>query len=358
MKPQKLTILILGLVINLVVTGPVAAQKLADALSLVSSTYAEKYVEPFSSAFGADYNSGLFHSADNGARNGLHFYLGVKVFATLIDDSDKTFSTSYNVDVALERTVQGQNVTLQVPALVTVRDAPTIFGDSLGAGTVTVRALEDVLVTVDGEQFVVAVDTSFSFQTPSGLISLPAMPAAAPQLEIGTFLGTDVMLRYVPSISSEDIGRFGLIGGGIRHSISQYFESMPFHLAVQGTWQKLFFDDTNGDPIIVLKTWAVNIQASKKLGMFTLYGGVQAEDSNVKISYLFEGDNLIEDGGINEEFGAEDLLEPVQLNVDLDGANFIRLIAGFNLQAGPVHLSTDVNFGSVRSASIGLGVTF
>ncbi|TDI74161.1 MAG: hypothetical protein E2O84_06260 [Bacteroidetes bacterium] len=355
MKSNKIILLLAAF--SFVMSGTAAAQELVDALRLVSSQYAEKYIEPFTSAFGADYNSGLFHTADNGPRNGFRAYLGVKIFATIISEDDKQFSTTYNVDVALDRIVNGKDVTLRVPALVTVRNAPTIFGDSL-RGTVTVRALEDVLVTVDGEQFIVSVDTVFSFQTPEGLIDLPAMPAAAPQLEIGTILGTDLMLRYVPSITSEEVGRFGLIGVGIRHSISQYIPSLPFHLAIQGSWQQLFFDDSNDLPIIKLKTWAVNIQASKKLGIVTIYGGLQAEDSNVTVSYRFEGSSVIEDGDVNVDFGVADLRDPVDVSLDLDGANYLRALVGISIAAGPVVISTDFSLGSVQSASFGIGVSF
>jgi len=176
------------------------------------------------------------------------------------------------------------------------------------------------------------------------------MPAAAPQIEVGTFLGTDVMFRFVPaiSISTEEIGRFGLKGAGIRHSISQYFPSLPFHLAVQGAVQQLFFDDNDDESIIKLNTWALNVQASKKFGILTLYGGLQAEDSNVKVTYTFEQSAL-------EEFAE---LDPFEVDLNLDGANTVRAIVGISVAAGPVHLSTDVNLGSVKSASFGLGVSF
>lgn len=347
----------LALVVASIGVGSATAQDIIDALRLVSSKYASRYIEPFTSAFGADYNTGLFHTADNGPRKGLHGYFGIKVFATLIDGSDKRFSTTYTVDVAIDRIVGGKAVTLRAPALVTVRDAPTIFGDSL-RGSVTVRVLDDIRITVDGEEFIVAVDTVFTFKTPRGLIDLPLMPAAAPQLEIGTFLGTDVMVRYVPSITSEDIGRFGLFGGGIRHSISQYFPSLPFHLAIQGVGQRLFFDDDNGNSIIELTTWAVNLQASKKFGGLTVYGSVQAEDANIKISYVFDSPNLIENGQSGDEVAVVDAPDPVTIGLDLDGANLFRGIIGLSVKAGPVLFSVDANLGTVRTGSFGIGVTF
>lgn len=343
-------------VLLLMTSGLTSAQDLSESLSSVASEYASFYVRPLTDALGADYNSGLFHSADNGPRNGFHLYVGLKVFATQIESSDERFSTTYSGHYTFEEAVAGQLIKVTAPAVFTVRDASTIFGDET-LGTITVRSSLDTTITIGGQPHVIRFDSTFSMDPIEPLIDLPAMPAGAPQLEIGTILGTDVMIRYVPSFSDDEVGRFGLFGAGIRHSLSQYLPRLPFHLAIQGVWQNLFLDDNDGEAVFDLTTWAVNIQASKKIGMLTFYGGLQAEDASIEITYTLENEDIVEigdPGGI----GTGDPFDPVDISLDLDGANSFRGIAGLSLQAGPIHIASDINFGKVRSASASIGLSF
>ena len=334
-----------------------SGQKLAETLGAVTSQYAGPYVAPLTSAFGADYNTGLFHSADNGPRNGLNIYFGIKAFATELKGSDKSFSTSYSGSTNLSAVVLGEKISLDVPALFTATNAPTAFGSS-EPGILSVSVKQDTTISFQGEFYDVRFDTTYTISTIGGIIDLPVMPAGAPQLEIGTFLGTDAMIRFVPPITNDEVGRLGLFGLGLRHSISQYFPDLPFHLAVQGVWQKLYLDDNEDKPIVDMQTWAANIQASKKFGILTVYGGLQIEDANIKVTYTFEPEALIEDGIINDDIGIVDVVGPVDLALDLDGSNLFRGIGGMNVALGPVVIAADANFGKVRSASLSLGVAF
>lgn len=129
--------------------------------------------------------------------------------------------------------------------------------------------------------------------------------AAVPQLEIGSLLGTELLLRYIPSIDmGSTIGDFSFWGVGLKHSLSQYFYDdfidedinqpveRPFDLAaqvvMQGTELKNTIGVTNASLGANATMFSASLIGSKKFGeYFEAYGGLAYESVEIKSRYRY-----------------------------------------------------------------------
>jgi hypothetical protein len=136
-----------------------------------------------------------------------------------------------------------------------------------------------------------------TFDLPPGL-NISALIAAVPQIEIGSFMGTELLVRFIPQLNwGEAVGEFGFWGLGLKHSISQYFnksdktEDRLFDLAVQAVYQQTTLNNTYGESESNIKADAqimsFNIHGSKTIltssgtYLFDVYGGAGYESLNI-----------------------------------------------------------------------------
>lgn len=321
--------------------------ELEETLSQVGSQYARLYLEPLSDGFGANMNTGWFHSArvGSGRKVGLSVYAGFAVFGTLVRSSDQVFDLAYSGKVSVPVEIGSEQITVSLPADFSVQQAPTVLGED-NAATGTARVRVDTTFDYLGVAIPVAFDSTFSIETVGGLAKVPVLPSAVPQIGIGGILGTEVLVRYFPSITITDFGRVKLAGVGVRHSLSRYLPSSPVDVAVLLSWQHFAVDGTNDVRLLELRTFAANLHVSASLGMLTFYGALQNERSDIDVEYVFEGNEIETD------------IDPFVIAYSVRGSNTVRAVAGISLRAGPLRVSTDVGFGQVTVVSLGFGFGF
>ncbi|MEX0821302.1 MAG: DUF6588 family protein [Rhodothermales bacterium] len=321
------------------------AQDLGELVDGVGRSYAELYMQPLADGLGADLNSGLFHTAriGGGLLPLVDLYVGAKVMGALVTDADKTFDLSYRTEQVF-RASDGRRYT--VPVTFEIANGPTVFGRR-EPGTATVSINETVSNGPDGVRGTsddVVIDTTATFDVLPGLIDTPVAPLIVPQFGFGSIAGTDLVVRYLPRIGHDEFGSIGLIGVGVRHSISQYLPLLPVNVTGQFMWQKLSIENQADDEIFSASAWAANIAASRRLLILTVYGGLQMEGSSVDIDYTFE---------------PEDPDLPSQsVAFDLTGDNTFRVLGGIALGLGPIVINADAAVGqrSVFSAGVGLSL--
>lgn len=270
-----------------------------DAIKQLSSDNVKGYLQPFINGFGANMNSGIFRTADVGT--GLHLELRLIAMGTLIGDAEKTYSAvapqPYN----------------QTPV-----QTATVFG---GTGAI-----------------VTDPSGTLQYQFQNGQVKTSLIPLAVPQVTVGTFFGTQAMIRYIPIPEIDKFPKTTLFGIGARHSISQYLPTFPVDIAAGFFYQSL----TVGD-LIDAKAFNIGAQVSKSYSIFTIYGGLQTESSSMTVKYTYTG--------------------PVPLgsppnpsvSVDFDGENKFRATAGVGLDLAILHLNADINLGKVTVVSGGIG---
>lgn len=327
--------------------APASGQDLQETLGQVGEVYARAYVDPLADALGSDLNSGLFHTARVGnKRIGLHFYLGVKASATFLAAKSQTFDLTYTGTVPLDFDIGSETITLDVPATFTVTDAPSIFGAEDPAFA-TVRVAHDTTFSTLGLILPVRFDSTLApRETIGGLLRTDVAPLMVPQAGIGTLLGTDLMVRWLPTITVTDVGSVGLFGFAVRHSINQYLPRLPVDLAIQAAWQKVRVNDASDLTVIDARTFAVNAAVSKRIGVLTLYGGIQTERSDIGFAYNFEVDDPDVD------------VQVIPVDFVVDGGGKTRGIFGMGLSLGPVLLNGDVSVGPTTVVSAGFGFAF
>lgn len=118
-----------------------------------------------------------------------------------------------------------------------------------------------------------------------------------PQIEIGSFMGTELLIRFIPPMDlGKTFGDFSFWGLGIKHSISQYFNPSDkdrlFDLAIQGVYQNTHLKNkigvTNAELTADANIFNINIHGSKEISdWFTAYAGVSYEQTNIAMDYLY-----------------------------------------------------------------------
>ena len=195
--------------------------------------------------------------------------------------------------------------------------------------------------TFFGEKGAAVPETEGYLVYPPG-VNQTSVPAAIPQVAF-SLLGTELMARFVPETVIEDVS-IDLLGGAVKHSISQYIPLCPVDIAVQAMYNKLSI----GSPDLDISTtnFAINAHVSKSFGLAILYGGLQYEKTTMDIEYTFTGDEL------------EGVFENDKLKVNLEGENHVRLTLGAALKLAVFVLNADANIGSQTAFVAGLNFVF
>lgn len=275
-----------------------AQNQVEDAIKQMSEGNVTGYLQPFLNGFSTNLNSGFSGSAK--IDNEFTIRIEAVAMASLLGEAQDTFNALPPVPYPQQRA-----------------KTATIFGDQ-GA-------------TVQGPE-----GLTYKFQ--NGQLNMDYFPLAVPQITIGNFYHTQLIFRFFALSTDSDVPDINLIGLGLRHGLSQYFDDLPVDLAAG-----FFFQNFKVGDIMNTSTIAVNGMASKEFGVFTIYGGAQYEYASMNLNYTFSGAATDEDSEVDFSFTSD---------------NFGRAIIGFNLNLKFMHLRTDINIGKVTaaSASIGFGI--
>ncbi|HEX7070067.1 MAG TPA: DUF6588 family protein [Rhodothermales bacterium] len=323
---------------------PAAGQSLEERLREVGNAYAAAYVAPLVDGLGANLNTGLFPAAHFGRRDsGLDLYLGVRAMAMPVSSDDDSFDLTYQGTANITVDLGPRTERLSLPATYIVEDAPAVFGDP-DPGFARVHVRQDTSISHLGVLIPVSIDTTFDVETIGGLTDdLSLVPFAVVEAGVGTYFGTSVMVRWLPSIEVEDVGSFGFIGFGLRHNLTQYLPQLPFELAVQGAWQRILVQDDETD-VLRVSAYAANVEMSKRFGPLTLFAGLQTEEARIRAEYEAVSDD------------PDDPAFPIDLDLRSDWRT--RLVLGADVGAGPVHLFGDLNLGAGAVFSAGIGFAY
>ena len=301
-----------------------------------ASAITKAYIGPLFKGFGVGLNNGWFNTA-NVHKSG-RFDLTFAFSAVFVPDADKTYDAStLNLQIA-EPTDKANTI------------APTIFRENTDQKDFYSVYYKDPITHNK-----VLAD---KFNAPGG-IGFGLVPVPIANLSVGVIKGTEVSIRYIPTISNNKVGaKISLIGFGVKHSIKQWIpgiSELPFDLSAQAAYTTLTastsLDVDHNDPTkeMVLKTHAYtfNVIVSKQIAMLTGYAAVgyqgSSSDININGTYKIQGPS-----------GEMSITNPV--SVTASGANGLRATLGARLKLLVATLHADYTFSSYSSATIGLGV--
>lgn len=284
-----LTVIVISLVFTTTIHGQVDTTQslLQQHIESIIGDNVKNYMQPFATALGTAVNTGLYHTAKIHGLPG--FDIGIRaIFIPIPDDAEK-----YNAKLTDTDSVE----------------VSTVFGP----------------------------DSSLSGFPPG--LDIGVVPFAVFHFSVGLPLGTEINLRYLPAIeTNDDIPKIELLGYGLSHSLDQYFP-VPIPLLPQLSagfmYQKFKVED-----LIESTHLAYNIRLSKSVPMLTVYVGAQFETSDMDIKFKL--------GGLGEE-----------KTVSLDGENDIRFTGGFRFTIFPfVGINADFSTGKYSAINIGLNFSF
>jgi hypothetical protein len=233
---------------------------------------AQRYVEPVTFGLGYAMGGGHFDSAKPMRR--FSFDVGARMGGAFPSEASKTF------DVLLPSTVTYQGTAYQNPYQIRGGDRPTPSATGQGEGVVLepTTAFAAVLLA-NGEN-----PEDYIIPFPEGA-DIPAIPFLVAHGTMGIGWGTEVSLRFIPSVElDEEVGDLSAFGFGVNHSISQWFPgSSPVDLSVWFSRQNMKvgdFLDGNAHQYGVL--------VGKGFGPLTLFGTGMMRDASVKVTYTVE----------------------------------------------------------------------
>lgn len=316
----------------------------------------EAYLTPFGNGFGADLNSSWATSART--HGFLGFDLTVSGNAAIAPEEDETFDVSALV-LQNFRLAPGQT-----------SRTPTVIGDEQDG-----PLLDIVLANpVTGQDEVIE-----QIRLPRG-VGFNYVPSPMIQASVGIFGNTDVTVRYFPEVNiSDDLGSVRMAGFGVKHELNQWIAvPLPVDLAVAAGITKfqaeadLQIEPTdpdlprsgasynNQEIDLEAASFTASILVSKKIALFTLFGGLGIESSTVDVK--LEGTfpvTVIETDPADPNFGQQvirDLEDPVSLS--FDGSNSVRASAGVQLELPLLRLYLAYALADYPVASAGIGFTF
>jgi len=287
------------LVISFFLSTPLFSQ-IEDRFGALNEKNVIEYTQPFATTLGTAMNSNGYYTANIPKLFG--FQIGFRGMLILIPDDQTTFTPTLQNGYTSNKTTA------------------TIYGDKGSA-----------YAGPDG--YIV---------TPPG-INITSIPVVYPQIG-ASFLGIEVLLRYLPEIPLGENDKLSMFGIGVSYSISQYIPLLPVDIAAQIMYNT--FTVTN---LIDVSNIAFNAHASKTFGVFTPYFGLQYESTSVDLEYDItadpnSGDPAIRSGG--------------KKTVTIDGDNNFRATLGASLQLAIIVLNADVSLSSQTVLSGGLTFSF
>lgn len=330
------------------------AQTLEETLSKLASTAGKAYVAPIISAFGSNLNSGWVSSVPSASKVGFHLDIKIAAMGSFFSDENKIFNTSGKflfISSQVDQILSSSNITTSNPMYSTLKtellktefdvnfSGPTIVGSKNQFLKINFPGKK---VTVQNQEFTLSPKNFDVAEVKGFLDELPALPTAAPQITVGTVMGTNVSVRYLPDVDIQDLGKFTFFGIGAIHNPGVWFANpLPVDIGVGYFTQKMkvgdIFESTaNQFGLYVSKTFGVVIS-------ITPYAGMVSENSKTTVSYDYQLDPSIPKS---------------KLKFELEGENTTGFVVGFNLHLAAININADYKIAKTKTASAGISLGF
>ena len=280
----------------LVAAAPPAGAQLSDNLGALTGDNARKYLGPLPDALSGTMNSAIF-TTGKVPTVGFNFSIGIKAMGISFADEDRLFTPT-----------DPPGFTSVAP----IQQAPTVVGGS-----------EAVAQGGQG---------GATIYYPGGF-DIGEFLFAAPQLSIGSVMGTRAVLRWASGSFGSDnlIDKVSLFGIGAQHSISQYMPAMPVDLALGVFYQSFEINDS----LLDTKAFHMDVTASRSFPIVQPYAAIGFD--------TFKMDAAYEDTGTG-----------TNVSVDFDRKSNVHLTAGLLARLAFATLHAEANIAATNGLAVGL----
>lgn len=342
------------IMLTVVLAAPTGAQIQFDTKALLEdyslelfSANAKGFMSPLVIVSNVGANDAFYNRAYVPKKNRLYVDVSVRSMVAFVLDDERSFTAVLPLDekpnphapLSQEwlRVAQLNYFKLQLRGAVEAGEletqvtTATVFG---GAGSGFTIPKEYIQKNVSG------IDSTTLARLPSQLALTPGtnqdmVVAAVPQITIGSYYSTELLLRYVPPVVfDENIGKFSFFGIAVKHAFTNWFDRAPVDAALQVGFQHSTIENEVGITRAKLEArtdlFAVNIHASRRFAWIEPYAGFSFESLSSEGSYTFTLP-----ANIKEEIGYD--IDPQTAPVSLED-NAVKLTLGVTAHLGPAQI--------------------
>lgn len=362
------------------------------------------FSQPIVTATNATANSGFFNTAYIPKKDSLYFKVSVNYMNGFVPEKDKSYSPSFPTEefseskllnyltidifnggnIGIKDTVGLYTYLLRTLLFDGIKDKTISFPDR----TATILGNDNKVISIEkgsleanADKRISDLESKYNVQFPDSVLTevfktlaglpgnftlpkgsgLNSMQFAVPQIEIGSYYGTELLLRFIPKINyGQTVGDFGFFGIGLKHSISQYFfdfdQERTFDLAVQIAYQNSTLENVIGETSATLSSNAnilnFNLQASKNIeNIVDVYTGISFEQIDITADFVYTIpiENQVQLGLVDPKTKKPDLAngypgdtKPQTTTLTVDDFN-IKWVIGVKKDFGPVAIFASYN---------------
>lgn len=327
---------------------------LKETLSKLTQNAAAQYVQPLVSGFGADMNSGWISSVPKPVIFGVDINFRIVAMGAFFDNANKSLNSNANFRFnrneaeLLTQDITDENTRQQVINQILDREfnvgikGPTVVGKKDDYISVI---FQGATFDINGSQVEVGAK-EFKTDINGALEELPLMPLAAPQLTVGTVLGSKLSIRYLPPVElNSNLGKLNYFGIGIMHNPEVWLGNpLPVDVGVG-----IFTETMDVGDIFKTTATQFSLFGGKTFGPSFLnvspYVGVSVETSTIEVNY-------------QEKFETPLGLQTQNISFKLKGDNALKFTLGSSFKLAVISLNVDYSFAKYSTLSLGLGVDF
>jgi len=302
----------------------------------------QNYMSPVMDGMSYSLNNGWYHTAKTHKKFG--FDISINANAAIIPNAEKTFQFNENDYQYLS--LESGDSKIQ-----------TVMGSNNNS-KIAVRIPDG-----NGGGFKVA-----TIDMPDGIggdVPLNAVPSPMLQASVGVPFDTDISIRYLPKINTNDV-EGNLIGFGIKHNLMQYFgplDKLPLNVAIFGGYTIMnttynIDKINNQEATFKLNAFTIQTIASLDFPFITIYGGIGYDKgtSTLKLNGTYSLDYEIKDNSGNViDNVSESVTNPINMDFNANGA---RGTLGVRFSLGFFKIYGDYTIKEYNTISTGIAFGF
>ncbi len=331
---------------------PAVTDTYVDNLITDTDKYIGHYMDPFLKGLGYGFNNGWYNTAK--PHKSFGFDLTISANAAYVPEIDQSF-TLVPGDYNAFTTIDGNNT-----------DLPTVMGGTTTTEIRSYLAKDDPDPVLSSLYVQVPVLDGIRDRIP---INALAVPSVIVQLGVGIYKGTEVKVRWVPTIQNDEGLDYKYFGLGVMHSVSQWvpvLSDLKF-LDVSGfigfTNISVVYDLPPGDPFagvdqkvdFGVNTITYEVVGSATVSVITGFVGLGFDNFKTNLDMLGQYDIRIPGTDVGSGETIQTLNDPITLAAKHNG---FRATVGARLKLAILTLHAAYTLQEYNTLNAGIGFSF
>lgn len=329
-----------------------------------ASQYLGDFMEPVFKGLVSNFNSGWYHSGKTHKLFG--FDITINTTASFVPKEDKKFSFN-NADYSVLK-LQGTSQSANLPTVVG-KESNTIIDVRIpldAAGNIIPQELINSGTVPESYRIT-------SFESVSGIeddLPIAAIPSPMIQVGFGLPTKTDIKLRFIPNVGSDDV-KFNMFGVGLQHNLLQHFlvtDKIPLiDLSILGafTSSKTLYTPkdssiaTNQETEVKINAYTAQLVANANLKIINFYAGLgyTAGDASLKVKGEYTHNYDLVD--INDiPLGSDSLTIKDPVNIEYDVKKGVKATLGMRLNLAWFKFFADYSVQEYNTLNVGMAFSF